>query len=99
MSVSQQSRILQRQKALLDAIASMDKGGEIVEEWQPDEEVVQALFIAEIERERAERLSIGRVSQAAPGRRILAVSRQPVPTIPPNLLMSVNIPEYERKEE
>ena len=99
MSVSQQSRILQRQKALLDAIESMDKEREIVEEWQPDEEVVQALFMADIERERAERLSFGRASQATPVRRIIAISLQPVPTLPPNLLMSVTIPEYERKEE
>ena len=99
MSVNQQSKRLQQQKALLDAIESMDIGGEIVEEWQPDEEVAQALFVAEIERERAERPQIVRVSPAPPVRRILAFSNQPLPLIPPNLLMSLTIPEYERKEE
>ena len=95
----QRSRIQQRQKALLDAIGSMDTEREIGDEWCPDEDVVQALFMQEVERERAERLSMHRVSQAAPGRRLLALLRQPMPTIPPNLLMSVNIPEYEKKEE
>ena len=99
MSVGQRARIQQRQKALLDAIKSMDKGDDIVEEWRPDEDCVQALFMAEVERVRAERLTMDSVSQVSPGRRLRAVMRQPVPTMSPNLIMSVTIPEYEKKEE
>ena len=49
MSENKQSKILQQQKALLDAIESMDKGEAIVEEWQPSLDVEQALFIEDIE--------------------------------------------------
>ena len=99
MSVNKQSKILQQQKALLDAIVSMDKGGEIVEEWQPSEDVAQALFIEDIERERARR-QIVTVSQAPPGRKfVLAVLRQSLPIITPSLPVGLNTPECERKEE
>ena len=98
MNENKQSKILQQQKALLDAIESMDKGEAIEEEWRPSLDVEQALFIEEIERERARRPIII-ASQAPPGRRILAVLRQPLPIIPPSLLLSINIPEYERREE
>ena len=97
MSKNKQSKILQQQKALLDAIESMDRGGEIVEEWQPSLDVVDSIR-EDIERERARRPVII-ASQAPPGRRILAVLRQPLPIIPPSLLLSINIPEYERREE
>ena len=55
--------------------------------------------MAEVERVRAERLTMDSVSQVSPGRRLRAVMRQPVPTMSPNLIMSVTIPEYEKKEE
>ena len=100
MSEGQRARIQQRQKALLDAIKSMDKGDNIGEEWRPDEDCAQAMFMAEVERVRAERLTMNSVSQEVSlGRRLRAIMRQPVPTMSPNLIMSVTIPEYEKKEE
>ena len=97
MSENKQSKILQQQKALLDAIESMDKGEAVAEEWQPSLDVVDSIR-EDIERERARRPIIT-VSQAPLGRRLLAVLRQPLPVIPPSLLLSINTPEYERKEE
>ena len=99
MNENKQSKILQQQKALLDAIESMDRGEAVVEEWQPSLDVEQALFIEDIERERARR-QIVTVSQAPPGRKfILAVLRQSLPIITPSLPVGLNTPEYERKEE
>ena len=79
---------------------SLWTGGEaVVEEWQPSLDVVQALFIEDIERERARR-QIVTVSQAPPGRKfILAVLCQSLPIITPSLPVGLNTPEYERKEE
>ena len=100
MSEEQRARIQLRQKALMDAIMSMDKGDSVEEEWRPDEDCVQALFMAEVERIRAERLTMNNVSrEVSLGRRLRAIMRQPVPTLSPNLVMSITIPEYEQKEE
>ena len=98
MNENKQSKILQQQKALLDAIESMDRGEAVVEEWQPSLDVVQALFMEEIERVRARR-QIVTVSQAPPGRKfILAVLRQSLPTVTPSLPVGLNTPEYGKEE-
>ena len=86
----------------MDAIMSMDKGdGDSVQgEWRPDIDCEQALFMAEVERVRAERLTMNSVSRGVSiGRRLRTIMNQPRPTLSSNLLMSINIPEYERKEE
>ena len=98
MSENKQSKILQQQKALLDAIESMDKGDAKEEEWRPSLDVVYSIR-EDIERERARRSIITVSPQVPPGRRLLAVLRQPLPIIPQSLLLSINTPEYERKEE
>ena len=99
MNENKQSKILQQQKALLDAIESMDKGEAIEEEWQPSLDVIDSIR-EDIERERARRPPIVTVSQAPPGRKfILAVLKQSLPIVTPSLPVGLNTPEYERKEE
>ena len=100
MNEEQRARVQLRQRLLMDAIMSMDKGDSVEEEWRPDEDCVQALFMAEVERIRAERLTMNSVSRGVSiGRRLRSIMRQPMPTLSSNLLMSINIPEYEQKEE
>ena len=92
----QRSRIQQRQRALLDAIESMDTERNVGDEWRPCEEVAHAVFVQEIERQRAERLPRNRFSRGA---RLLALLRQPMPVLSPNFIMGISIPEYGQKEE
>ena len=67
MNENKQSKILQQQKALLDAIESMDKGEAVAEEWRPSLDVVDSIR-EDIEQERARRPPIVTVSQVLPGR-------------------------------